>query len=820
MPEGNTVTPARSASTVPVSILLVDDQHANLLVLEAVLEELGQHLVRASSGTEALELLGKQDFAVILLDVQMHGLDGFETARHIRAQERTRHTPIIFLTAYESPDFPVARAYALGAVDYLVKPIVPDILRAKVAVFVELYRLREAERQARRDHLAVELACARVFAESAGVEEASARLLRAVGEGLGWERGEFWETTTADGTLRRTASWQSPTSHHTAPGSGRPESPQPSEGLPGQVWAKSEPVLVRDLRADGGIPGITDNSQGEFRSAVSVPVRVTSEPLGVLVFRSREVRELDADALQLLSAIGSQFGQFARRKYAELELRRSQQEMRDFVENATVGLHWVGADGTILWANRAELDLLGYSREEYVGRNIAEFHADLPVIADILTRLTNKEELHSYEARLRCKDGSIRHVLISSNVLWEDGRFCHTRCFTRDISDRKRLEEDLHRRADELAEAGRRKDEFLAMLAHELRNPLAPVLNGLQIMKVPAIDPQVVERARGMIERQVFHLTRLVDDLLDVSRIARGIVQVRRQRLDLADLVRAAAEDHRPLIEKANLHLALELPAADVWVDGDPARLTQVMHNLLDNAVKFRNGGDRVTVRLTVEESRRRAVVEVQDEGIGISPDLFPRLFDPFSQGDTSLDRSRGGLGLGLSLVKGLVELHGGEVRASSGGPGEGASFIVELPIKNETVAIAPLSDEPLARTADPVRILIVEDNRDAADSLRILLELLGHQVAVAYSGTEGIERAREWRPEVVLCDIGLPGLDGYGVAGVLRHDPITSAASLIALTGYGQEEDRRRAHQAGFNHHLIKPVDPRELQRYLHRTG
>ena len=435
----------------------------------------------------------------------------------------------------------------------------------------------------------------------------------------------------------------------------------------GRAWATGEPIWE--------VPGeaIGDVAEGEGRedrrhTTVAVPVGTSGGPLGVLQFRGRWGRERDADDLHFLVALGNLFGQFARRKSAELELRRSQLELRDFVENATIGLHWVAADGTILWANQAELDLLGYSREEYVGHNITEFHVEPHVILEMLTRLTNREELHAYEARLRSKDGSIRHVLISSNVLWEDGRFVHTRCFTRDITDRKQLEEGLRQRAEELAEAAHRKDDFLAMLAHELRNPLAPVLNGLEILKISETDRQALDQARGMIERQVLHLTRLIDDLLDVSRITRGAVQLRRQHLDIADLVRRTAGDYRPLLEKAGLALALVLPTGHVWVDGDPTRLAQVLHNLLDNAVKFRNGGDRVTVSLVVDERRSRAVIEVQDKGIGIAPELFPRLFDPFAQGDRSLDRSRGGLGLGLSLVKGLVELHGGEVRLEWGG--------------------------------------------------------------------------------------------------------------------------------------------------------
>jgi two-component system CheB/CheR fusion protein len=249
-------------------------------------------------------------------------------------------------------------------------------------------------------------------------------------------------------------------------------------------------------------------------------------------------------------------------------------------------------------------------------------------------------------------------------------------------------------------------------------------------------------------------------------------------------------------------------------------RLTQIVDNLLDNAVKFRDGGDRVTVALELDARRRQGVLHVEDKGIGIEPELFPRLFDVFTQGDRSLARTRGGLGVGLSVVKAIAELHGGEVEAASGGAGQGARFTVRLPIKEEKMALTEVPAASLHPTTRPARILVVEDNRDAANSLRVLLELIGHRVAVAYSGPEGIEVARQWHPDVVLCDIGLPGLDGYAVAGELRHDPNTQSAQLIALTGYGQEEDKRRALQAGFDHHVTKPVDPAVLQPLLDRTG
>jgi signal transduction histidine kinase len=375
---------------------------------------------------------------------------------------------------------------------------------------------------------------------------------------------------------------------------------------------------------------------------------------------------------------------------------------------------------------------------------------------------------------------------------------------------------ELSRVNAQLAEADRRKDEFLAMLAHELRNPLAPIRNGLEILRLAGPDVQLQQEARDLVERQVRHLTRLVDDLLDVTRITRGKVRLQRQRLDLARLVRTTTEDRRPTLEQAGLRLELELPETPLWILGDPTRLAQVLSNLLDNASKFTDRGGAVRVRLE-RAPGPQAVLAVQDTGIGLEATMLGRLFEPFAQDDRSLERTGGGLGLGLALVKGLALLHGGEVHAVSEGPGKGAEFRVRLPVEQEPTAVSEMP-APSQTLREQLRILVVEDHPDSAESLRLFLELLGHKVQVAHTGPEGVKAAGQWKPEVVLCDIGLPGLDGYGVARALRRDPATAGARLVAVTGYGQEEDRRRAFEAGFDHHLTKPVGPEQLEPLLRR--
>ncbi len=535
-----------------VDILLVDDHPANLLSLEAILADLGHNLVKANSGEEALRRLLVADFAVILLDVQMQDLDGFETAKLIRGRERSRQTPIIFLTAYESNRLTPEEAYALGAVDYLVKPLVPVILRAKVAGFIELFGKTEQVKQ-------------------------QAEKLRQM------ERREFTQ------------------------------------------------------------------------------------------------------------------------KLAE--------------ENA---------------------------------------------------RLRQAEE--------------------------------------------------------KLKDEARRKDEFLAMLAHELRNPLAPVRNALEIMKMSGVNVEEVQQAREMMERQIHHLVRLVDDLLDVSRIMRNRIELRKERVDLATIFARAVETAQDAIDAQGHQLSVTLPAQPIVIEGDQVRLAQVISNLLLNAAKFTNKGGHI--ELTGERKNLAALpgidggfalIRVRDTGIGIDAELLPEIFDLFVQSNRTLARSQGGLGIGLTLVKRIVELHGGAVRASSA-PGQGSEFEIRLPALPAVPenSVAKSVGEQFCLTINSRRVLVVDDNVDAAASTAMLLRILGHKVETANEGIAALAAAKAFHPEVAILDIGLPGMSGYDLAKKLRAQPEHRDLVLIAVTGYGKEEDRLLSHQAGFNQHLIKPVDPTALARLL----
>jgi two-component system CheB/CheR fusion protein len=363
-----------------------------------------------------------------------------------------------------------------------------------------------------------------------------------------------------------------------------------------------------------------------------------------------------------------------------------------------------------------------------------------------------------------------------------------------------------------LREGDHRRDEFLAVLSHELRNPIAPLRNSLHVLERGAAGGEAAH-AREIMARQVGHLERLVNDLLDVTRVTHGKLQVDLQPLELGRLAHRAAEDCRSLFTARGLELEVRLPSAPIWVRGDETRLAQVLGNLLHNSAKFSSPGGRV--RLSLDADEGVAILEVRDDGIGIDPELLTRIFEPFSQADTSLDRRQGGLGLGLALAKGLVEMHGGTVTVSSDGTGTGTAAVVRLPM-----APSPeVRDEvPRPQAVGGRRILIIEDNVDAADSLRLALELEGHAVEVANDGALGVERAGTLSPDVVLCDIGLPRMNGYQVATALRADPRTRGALLVALSGYGTDDDRRRSTAAGFEAHVTKPGSIEELQAIIAR--
>jgi signal transduction histidine kinase len=557
-----------------VNILLVDDQPARLLTYQSVLSELGQNLVCARSGVEALDKLMREEFALVLLDVSMPEMDGFEAARLIHDHPRFEKTPIIFVTGVHMTDLDRLKGYKLGAVDYVLIPVVPEILRSKVAVLVELYCKRREMRELNRN-----------------LAQANERLAEA--------------NTT--------------------------------------------------LQAE----------------------------------KTRELEDLNA-TLQ--------------RANAELER-----------------------------ANRS---------------------------------------LQS------------------------------------EVAERTRAEQALK-------EADRHKDEFLAMLAHELRNPLAPILNAVQLMRMkPMADPQL-SWSRDVIERQLSHLTRLVDDLLDVARITRGRINLSREPTELAVLIARAVETVQPLMQARGHEFASEIPAGTLTINADPLRLTQAFGNVLSNATKYTERGGRIS--LTVCQQGTDVEIRVRDTGIGIPAELLPRIFDLFTQ--VRSDHSQSGLGIGLALVRRLLQMHGGTITAHSEGPGQGTEFLIRLPLLLETAHSANGEKSTTATDdAPPVRrrILVADDNADALETLATVLELGGHEVFSAANGSLALESAERHLPEVALLDIGMPLLDGYEVARRIRAQAWGKRITLVALTGWGQDTDRRRSQEAGFDSHLVKPLDLDKLTQLL----
>ncbi|TFZ00829.1 response regulator [Ramlibacter henchirensis] len=653
------------------NILVVDDLQEKHIVFRSILDELGENIVSARSGKEALRYILEMEFAVILLDVNMPDIDGLETASLIRHYKKSAQTPIVFITAYVD-ELQAKRGYALGAVDYIPSPVVPEVLRSKVRVFVELWRMnRQLQlRAAEREQLA------RSEAARAAAEEAIHR---------------------AD------------------------------------YLAEVSQVLSRSLELEHTVRALLD---------VSVPMLC------------------DKAVVALVDSEGN-----------------------------VVRSHGTGG---------ATADGLPEGARQALSRAIATRHLQLwkdDGEGAALCPLTAGER--------------VRGVLVLQG---DPQQFDGARlALAREVAGRASIAMENARLYSAVQEADRRKNEFLAMLAHELRNPLAPIRNAVHIMQGTDVDGPTMNWARDVISRQADHMARLIDDLLDVSRIVQGKVVVKPEKLSLASLIERSAESSLPRLEARNQTLAMELPQESVLLEGDSVRLSQVLSNLINNASKFSPAESRIAVKASYTDGKVR--ISVKDEGTGIDPAFLPHIFDLFAQGDQSLDRSQGGLGIGLTLVKHLVELHGGTVDAHSEGIGKGTEVSFTLPAKlgqlEKSQQVAPITPRKAATEPSTAsRILVVDDLMASAETLMTLLEMEGFQVKVANEGKAALQIAQEFRPDVVLLDIGLPGMNGFEVAHQLRSHPSSQDALLIALTGYGEAESRSRSAQAGFDFHMVKPAD------------
>jgi PAS domain S-box-containing protein len=506
----------------------------------------------------------------------------------------------------------------------------------------------------------------------------------------------------------------------------------------------------------------------------------------------RAIRSGEVDALVVAGAEGE-------RVYT---LQGADHPYRALIESMQQGALSLGADGTILYCNRRFAEMVARPQEKVIGAAMVSFiHApQRPFFEDLLRQ--GRGSASQGELRLESLDGSLTPAYLALAPL-PLGDGLGLSLVVSDLTEQKKHQD--------LLEVNRRKDEFLAMLAHELRNPLAPIRNALYLMKRGGVNDTSTDEVWSMMERQVEHLTRLIDDLMDVSRISTGKVELRWEDVDLATVVARAIEIARPLIEERGHQLSIDLPAIPIRIRADPTRLEQVIDNLLTNAAKYSDPGGRI--ELSARREGDSAVLRLRDAGIGIAPDKLPHIFGLFVQAERRLDRSQGGLGIGLSLVRSLVGMHGGTVTASSEGLGKGSEFIVRLPALPSDAPTAPrnLGNGTLAANGvlPQHRVLVVDDSVDSARSMGLLLNLMwGQVVEIAHNGEEALEKTKTFRPDLMLLDIGLPGLSGYDVAEKLRAHPESEDITLVAMTGWGNEDDLRRSRESGFAHHLVKPVD------------
>jgi signal transduction histidine kinase len=696
-----------------VDILIVDDRPDKRLVYQTILEDLGQKIFMAESGEQALKHVLERDFAVILLDVNMPGMDGLETAALIRNRGRSAHTPIIFITADYNDEPHMARGYALGGVDYIASPVMPEILRAKVKVFVDLYVLaQQAKRQARQNLALAEERVARATAEQASrrlafLAQASATLTGSLDFAtITRELVQLCVPSVADACALTLVA----------------ESPE--ETVKELLWPES-------AGAEGALSGraVSESANPWLRDTVD--------------------RVLGTGRAEVLT-----------------ELAHA--------------------------ATRDQTRVTGA-----VGRVVA---IGLSCIA-VVPLVARGHTLGALSLGLAAPGREFDRDTLSTAT---------------ELAGRAAIALDNARLYEKIQEQDRRKDEFLAMLAHELRNPLAPIGNAVHILRASADDPPRLAWAEDVIDRQLRQLVRLVDDLLDVSRITRGKIDLKIESVDVARVVAAAVETSRPYVDALEHALVVSVPSEPLRLRGDFARVSQILANLIHNAAKYTNKGGRIAVSATRDGAE--IVFRVRDSGMGIPQELLSTIFEPFRQIERTLDRSQGGLGVGLTLAQRLVTMQGGTIAAFSEGLDRGSEFTVRLPCDTDAgVADDAAAEIALAETAAlDLHVLIVDDNRDVAHSTAVLLRAAGCNVDLAYDGEEAVRSAKALRPDVVLLDLGLPKLDGYQVAEQIRADLASGGGLVIALSGYGQDEHRLRSKRAGFDYHIVKPIEPMALTGLL----
>ncbi|HEU4409895.1 MAG TPA: response regulator [Polyangiaceae bacterium] len=781
-----------TAPAPQASLLLVDDHPPDLVTLEAVLEPLGHRLVHASSGAEALELASREEFAVVLIDARMPGLDGFATAERLRQTERGRATPLIFLSAHDKDKPGILRAYDLGAVDYVTKPFEHALLRAKVQAFVDLYfarrRAREqAERAEARERALLDRFLERAPACLAIFEGPEHRFVfanacfRAMAGGrklLGVRARQALPELGGSGFFERLD----------------------------RVYGSGEPDAGADAPTRWVGPGAAGGADVSF----------THHPYGGADGRTVGIMTFGFDVTDLVRA---------RRQAEGLadELAKSEGRFRSFVESIPLLAWSARADGSFDYCNSRWYAYTGATPEATQGWGWASvLHpARAGELLAAWRRAVDEGADFEAETLVRGADGADRWFLVRAvPVRDEAGRVVRWFGTGTNIDDRKRVEAEReallareHEARGLAEEAGRAKDEFLATISHELRTPLNAILGWARLLRGGAGSPAQLERAFEVIERNALAQAKLVDDLLDVSRLASGRVRLKRERVTLAAAARDALDTLAPAAEAKRL--SLEVRVEDEGeVMGDADRLQQIAWNLVSNAVKFSPAG--AAVRVVVRREGGDVELSVEDGGPGIPPALLPHVFDPFRQADGSITRLHGGLGLGLSIARQFAELHGGTIAAASGGEGAGAAFTVRLPAapRGEAPKEAAAAEGAAGASLQGVRALVVDDEPDACDLTRLILERAGAEVVTALDAGAALRALLAWAPDVLVSDVGMPGTDGYAFVRRVRRlsDRVASRTPAVALTAFVRAEDRVRALEAGFDAYVPKPVDPAEL--------
>jgi PAS domain S-box-containing protein len=770
-------------------VLLVDDQPARLLTYEAVLSGVGVTCVKATSGVEALERLLRDTFAVILLDVSMPGMDGFETARRIREHPRFERTPIIFVTGVHVSELDALRGYEVGAIDYIPVPIVPEILRSKVALLVELYKRRSELESLNRD-----------------LEQTRRdrdEHYRAIFEHPSELTVVFEAERDAEGTI---FDWRyRDVNSNALTFLGRTRDEVLGQRI-SEIMPERSPHLIKTWARvlDDRKPLTYEASFGSSTFMLSLfPIGENAIVTSGVDITARTKAEQEVQR--------------------QFDANRAEKEWLTAVLNSmNEEVYFTDTQQRYTYANPAALREFGHENVEGVSvgaivSGLEVFRPDgtpRPIEEAPPLRALAGEIVRDEGQIVRVpRTGELRHRQVSSAPVRDaSGEIIGSVSVVRDVTEQMRD-------AQLLRDADRRKDEFIAVLAHELRNPLVPIRTGVELLRSSRSRPELIDTIWPMMERQVGHMVRLIDDLLDVSRITSGKIELQRQRVTLGSVVGIAIEANRDAINTRGLELVVNLSDPHSVIDVDPTRFAQVISNLLQNAAKFTQTGGRITLTAGLEALSvahlPELVVKVLDTGIGISAEMLPRVFDLFAQSDVrGHGASHSGLGIGLALARRLIELHGGEIRAHSDGAGHGSEFTLRVPAPGVDNAGDDACAQA-ARTLDGIRVMVIDDNRDAADMMGMLVSGMGGEAHVVYDGPSALDSFRGFHASVVLLDLGMPGMDGYETCRRLRRQ-FGSGIGIVALTGWGQESDRQLTHQAGFDAHLTKPAEPAKLEEVI----